>query len=293
MPQELALVGIASSIGGNMAGCEQGPKALRASLIPKLQNKGIPFNDFGNTTEPRTYKQEHTNANSLDDLKKLYNQSAEFLQENKIFTPENFPVLLGGDHSCNYPFIRESAHHNKKIGIIWFDAHGDFNTPDITPSGNIHGMVLSALAGTGLNGEFGNKQPIIDPTNICIVGTRDIDPKEEELLKAMNVRYFSMTEIQKRGLQAVVNDAISIASKGTQGMHLSFDMDVFDPQDAPDISVPAKNGLHKEDVQTIATCFRHNKPVSIDVVEVNPFHGFEKNKTADIGANIVLAFLEQ
>lgn len=282
---------MASSVGGNMHGCEKGPKALRAALIPQLEQAKIPFADYGDITKPCACDQTDTKANCLEDLVKIYEQAETFLQKKKVFAPEKFPVLLGGDHSANYPFIREAARH-KNIGLIWFDAHGDFNTPDITPSGNIHGMVLSALAGAGLTQAFGDDHAIIQPKNICIVGTRDLDPKEEELLQTMNIRYFSMTEIHKRGLKAVVNDAIAIATRGTDGMHLSFDMDVFDPEDAPDVSVPAKNGFHKEDIAIIARCFQYNKPVSIDVMEVNPFHGMKENKTAQIGAEIILSFLK-
>ncbi len=292
MPQTIAIVGMPSCMGGNRYGCEQGPRALRHALFPLLDKKSIPFEDYGNVTEPCVCGLKSSKAKCLAEIASLHNQATKFFQDNEIFKKSHFPILLGGDHSVNYPFIREAARH-KKIGLIWFDAHGDFNTPDISPSGNIHGMVLAALAGHGLTHSFGDDKAIIDEANICIVGTRDVDPDESKLLKKTNVHVFSMKEIKKRGLKAVLEDAIVAAGQGTKGIHLSFDMDVFDPSIAPHVSTPVPGGLLKKDIKTIAHCFKNQNLTSLDAVEINPSKNMDENETAELAAKLLLALIEK
>lgn len=278
-------------MGGNRIGCEMGPKALRNALFPLLDKKRIRFRDYGNVTGPLVCSVEGSRAKCLKEIVTIYEQAEKFFQDNEIFAPTNLPILLGGDHSVNYPFIREAA-RRKKIGLIWFDAHGDFNTPDITPSGNIHGMVLAALAGKGLTNEFGDAEPIIDEQNICIVGSRALDPQEKDLLAHTKVNVFSMKEIKERGLKAVLDDAIKAAAQGTEGVHVSFDLDVFDPSIAPDVSTPVPGGLLKKDIKTIARAFKNQKLVSIDAMEINPPKGDETSQTALLAAELIASLLK-
>lgn len=292
MRKNIAIVGVPSCLGGSKTGCELGPRLLRDALFPILEQKKIRFKDYGNVTEPCICNTTGSRANCLRDIIALHKKATAFFQDNNIFQPEQFPVLLGGDHSVNYSFIREAARH-KKIGLLWFDAHGDFNTPDISPSGNIHGMVLSALAGFGLNKEFGDDEPVIDQKNICIIGTRDIDPKESELLRETGVTVYSMKEVRERGLKTVIEEAIQKAGKGTEGVHVSFDLDAFDPSVAPDVSLPVPNGFLKEDIQTIGKVFRHYKDlVSIDAVELNPSKGEKATKTAQLAAELIASLIK-
>ena len=276
-----------SCLGGNKAGCEKGPEALRNALFPLLDAKRLRFRDFGDMTKPCKCTIQASPAKCLKEITETYDQAKEFLKANNVFAPSNFPVLLGGDHSMNYPFIRKSARH-RKIGLIWFDAHGDFNTPEISPSGNIHGMVLAALGGKGLTEKFGDIQPIIAPHNICIIGSRALDPKEEELIQQANINLFSMQEIKKRGLSAVLEDARKAAARGTEGIHLSFDMDVFDPTIAPDVSTPVADGLFKKSIQTIVHAFKKQPIVSMDIMEVSPSKQSESSKAASLGAELVV-----
>lgn len=280
-----------SCMGGNRIGCEMGPRALRNALFPLLDKKRIRFRDYGNAMGPCVCSVKGSRAKCLKEITTLYEQAERFFQDNEIFVPSNFPVLLGGDHSVNYPFIREAARH-KKIGLIWFDAHGDFNTPEITPSGNIHGMVLAALAGQGLTQNFGDTKPIINPHNICIIGSRALDPKEEELLEKMKINVFSMKEIKERGLKVVIEDAIKAAAKGTKGIHVSFDLDVFDPSIAPDVSTPVPGGLLKKDIKTIARAFKDQDLVSIDAMEINPPKSDEPSQTALLAAELITSLLK-
>lgn len=280
-----------SCLGGNRIGCEMGPKVLRDALFPLFEKKHIRFRDYGNVTEACICHIEGSRAKCLKEINTIYNQAEKFFQDNEIFAPSNFPVLLGGDHSVNYPFIREAARH-KKIGLIWFDAHGDFNTPDISPSGNIHGMVLAALAGKGFSKSFGTPQQIIKEHNICIIGSRALDPKEEQLIKKTNVNIFSMKQINERGLKVVLDEAIIAAAKGTKGIHVSFDLDVFDPSIAPDVSTPVAGGLLEKDIKTIAKAFKNQSLVSIDAMEINPPKQDEPSKTALLAAELIASLVK-
>lgn len=282
----IGLVGVPSCLGGNIFGCHKGPDAVRRILIPKLKEKKIVFKDFGDIPVPKSCIIADSHKKCMKEIKKIHENLKNFIVKKHIFKKNNLPVLIGGDHSLNYSFIRESAaNHNNRLGLIWFDAHGDFNTPQITPSGNIHGMVLSAVAGRGLNREFGNAKPVVN--DICIFGARDLDPKEKELIKEMKINLISMAEIRKKGVKESMQKAVKAVTSNSDAIHLSFDLDVFDPKIAPGTGTPVKNGLSGNDLSVIIEECRTMHIASVDIMELNPLK--DKNqKTAKLAAEILI-----
>ena len=187
------------------------------------------------------------------------------------------PVVLGGDHSIAIGSVAGStafyAKQGERLGLIWFDAHGDANTANTSPSGNIHGMSLAVALGhgdpdlVGLSGQ----SPMIKSRNAVLIGVRDLDPGERELLKASGVSVYTMRDIDERGMRDVVDEAIRIASDGTVGIHLSFDLDVVDPEDAPGTGTRVWGGItYREAHLAMELCADRANIVALDLVEVNP-----------------------
>lgn len=297
---KLCLLGVPSCLGGNIFGCDKGPDSIREILIPSLKKQKISYIDYGNVTVPKDCVITDPKEKCLPEITKIHSNLAKFIKSKKIFANQNFPILIGGDHSLNYRFIIDSANYQmqankKQLGLIWFDAHGDFNTPDITPSGNIHGMVLSALAGRGLHKDFGGKTSSngqIKERNICIFGTRDLDPKEQELLRKTAVHVVSINMIKKEGLEKSFEQALNSTAKEIDTLHLSFDLDVFDPTIAPATGTPVKNGLNEKDLALIIKVLgrwqRAGKLTiaSADVMEYNPLKD-KRQKTARLASEII------
>lgn len=285
-PKKILILGIPSCLGGNILGCQNGPAAIRKFLIPLLKKARANFKDAGNIKVPSLCSVHNKKEKCLPEIRALYKNFDKSFIAHKLYKKNVLPILLGGDHSVNFQFLKNLS-NKRKIGLLWFDAHGDFNTPRITPSGNIHGMVLSALAGRGLHKIFGLKESKIKEQNICLIGTRDLDPKEKKLLARTRIRIFTMKEIKKRGLAAVLKDATTRAGKGTEGFHLSFDLDAIDPSLAPGVGTPVKGGFNLKDLKTI-TAFMKNQPLtSLDVVELYTTRD-KKNKTAKLAARLIV-----
>ncbi len=185
----------------------------------------------------------------------------------------HMPLTLGGDHSLAIATALASIKKYKRLGIIWIDAHGDYNTFDTTITGNIHGIPLAAIDGfekkylTGFHdGEY------YSPQNTVIAGGRDIDPLERENLKTAGVKVFTTEDIHERGMKNIMEEAIEIATSNTEGMHISYDIDVIDPEIAPGVSVPAKNGINLDEAyEAVEIILKHKKFLkSLDIVEYNP-----------------------
>jgi arginase len=206
-----------------------------------------------------------------------------------------FPLVLGGDHSVAIGTIAGVSHHYRgqggRIGLIWIDAHADMNTPETSPSGNVHGMPLACSIGLGphdLTHMFGYA-PKVDPRNVALVGIRDVDQLEKEHVRNSGVRAFTMRHIDERGLRAVMEEAIRIATDGTDAFHLSLDVDAVDPQEAPGVGTPVRGGLTYREahlaMETICDC---GSMVAMEVVEVNPVID-EANRTATLAVELVMS----
>jgi arginase len=207
------------------------------------------------------------------------------------------PLVLGGDHSVAIgttsgvaQFFRE---RDERVGLIWLDAHADMNTPDSSPSGNIHGMPLACIVGHGpeaLTNLFGF-QPKIDPKNVVIVGLRDVDQTERLHVRGFGVHAYTMRDIDERGMRAVMEAAIRTACDGTAGFHLSLDMDFVDPKDAPGVGTPVRGGVtYREAHLAMEMICDSRRMVSMEVVEVNPVID-EVNRTADLAVELVMSGL--
>jgi arginase len=204
-----------------------------------------------------------------------------------------FPIVLGGDHSVGLGSIAAAA-RDKKVGVLWVDTHGDFNTHETTLTGNVHGMPLAALAGYGhpnLVGVGGWRTTgrCVDPRNIVVIGARDLDPAERSLLEAAGVTVFSIAVIDRYGITRVVERALEIATDGTDGFYASFDLDVMDPTVAPGVGTPVPGGLTvREGHLLMEILAASGVMVGLDIVEVNPILD-DRNRTARLAVDLILS----
>ncbi len=209
----------------------------------------------------------------------------------------HFPVVLGGDHSVAIGTISGLARHWRKkgesIGVIWVDAHTDMNTPGTSPSGNIHGMPLAVLLGRGHGSllSIAGDQPALDPKKVCVIGARDVDSTERALVKELGVRVYTMSELDDRGTAACVREAIAIASEGTVGVHLSFDLDGVDPEHAPGVGTPVPGGLNLRESHLVCEKLAQTgKLLGIEMVELNPVLDHQ-NVTGRLAVWLILSAL--
>jgi len=273
--RHLSIIGAPVWLGQPHYGTQFGPDALRSAgltqLLQSLYNKVI---DLGNIHIPQNPTTLATTNPCLRHLGQV-RSSSELLAEKVSATvlSGSFPLVLGGDHSIALGSLSGIAKHYKNLGVIWYDAHADINTPETSPSGNIHGMPLAASMGLGhksltqLSGYF----PKVKPENIVIIGARDIDPGEIALIKEKNIKVFTSQEMLKRGASTVMKEAISYLKPKCDGIHLSFDLDVIDPKEAPGVGTPVAHGLEFSRVlESFELLFQHKIITSADFVEINP-----------------------
>ena len=285
--KNIAVIGSQMDMGAVRKGVDMGPLAIRHSgLIGRMKDCGYTVKDYGDilpmvaTSEGSAamrYEKEINEANN-----RLYEKVLEIHKENA------FPVILGGDHSIAAGSVAATAEHFGKIGVIWIDAHGDFNDDKISPSGNIHGMPLSALCGCGPDSIVSFTQARVDPRNTAIIGARDLDPQETVKLKEMGVNVFSISDVHNFGIRKILEDAIEIVTEGTEGIHLSFDMDALDPANAPGVGTPVMNGLTNREGFIICEVLADtNRLLAIDMVETNPLLD-NRNVTGTLAAELIL-----
>jgi len=207
------------------------------------------------------------------------------------------PLVLGGDHSMAIGSVSAVARYHRErggpIGLIWVDAHTDMNTPETTPSGNIHGMPLAVLVGRGAPElvEIGGVKPAVDPERVSVLGARRIDPRERDTVRDSGVRVFTMSEIDERGLPACVDEAVERACRGSVGFHLSFDLDAIDPLAAPGVGTPVPGGLTYREAHLICEkVARSGRLAGLELVELNPVLD-EGNRTARLGVGLMASAL--
>ena len=281
------IIGAQMDLGAVRKGVDMGPLAIRhAGLIERLRDMGYDVVDHSDII-PLV-------AQGEGNIKMRYAREVNDTNErlfNKLKNCSGFPIVLGGDHSIAAGTITASLEKNNQVGVIWVDAHADFNDEEISPSGNMHGMPLSAVCGFGPNQMVSYSERRINPENVVIVGARSIDPLERIKLKEKKVSIFSISDIHTMGIQEVVKKAIEIASNHTNCIHLSFDMDALDPDDAPGVGTPVLNGLSaREAFITAELVSRSNKLSAIDLVETNPLLD-ERNKTGILACELILTCL--
>ena len=290
----ICIIGAPVDLGADRRGVDIGPNAIRyAGLSKQLQRLGHTIHDIGNLVipQPESGSEGNLRLKYLDPIvqvsEELYHTVSNALQDNE------FPLILGGDHSIALGSIGGVASVYKDVGVIWVDAHGDFNTEETTPSGNIHGMVLAALAGLGHRQltHIGGWAPKLNPQNIVIVAARDLDLGEQTLLKQHQVHVFTMSDIDRLGMSAVMEQAVALASRQSQAIHLSLDMDSMDPHEAPGVGTPVRGGLsYREAHLAMEIVADSGQLVSLDVVEVNSILDRE-NATAQLAVDLILSAL--
>jgi arginase len=292
------IIGVPLDLGAGRRGVDMGPSAVRvADLNKKLAGLGYTVEDAGNVPV-RIAETQHFGDHQSKFLKEI-TEVCEHLAQlvEKALVRDFLPVVLGGDHSIAMGTLAGAAKHFQKtsqgLGLIWFDAHADFNTPETSPSGNVHGMPLAAVVGVG-PGELTslyNVCPKIKPQNTALVGVRDIDTAEKELLASSAVRVFTMRDIDERGMRSVVEEAIKIATQHTAGLAVSWDMDFLDPSFAPGVGTPVKGGAsYRESHLAMEMIADTSKLLSLELVEVNPVLD-HMNATASLGVELILSAL--
>jgi arginase len=298
MPQKVRIIGVPMDLGASRRGVDMGPSALRvAGLQARIKQLGYQVEDIGNISvkqpEEMSYGEKRAKylAEIADACKDLATIVEKTLDENMT------PVVLGGDHSIAAGSLSGVAGYfrkkEKKIGLVWLDAHGDINTPESSPSGNVHGMPLAAAMGYGATElvELQGFKPKVEPQNISLVGIRDLDSQEKKLAKKSGVHVFTMRDIDERGMREVMSDALKYAMDDTDGISVSLDMDFVDPSDAPGVGTPVRGGVTYREAHLAMEMLADTEAmVSLEVVEINPVID-EHNRTALLGVELVLSGL--
>jgi arginase len=294
----VSILGVPLGYGTSMAGVDMGPAALRvAGLRERVAKLGYSVRDLGDMRLERPQKPPEPH-DKLKYMLQISSACEELAREvEQIVAAGELPLVLGGDHSIAIGSIAGVAAYCRKrqetLGLIWFDAHADMNTPETTPSGNIHGMPLAVLLGYGASEltNIAGFSPKLNPALCAHVGARDIDDGERELIRKLGIRFFTMREIDERGMTACMDDAITIASRGTGGYAVTFDVDVLDPGDAPGSGTLVRGGLtYREAHLGMEKIAEAGGMRSLEVVEINTALDVN-NKTAELGVELILSAL--
>ena len=293
---QITVIGAPLDLGAGRRGVDMGVSAVRfANLGQRLAELGYKVEDFGNIAveQPERVSAGPRNARYLPQIANACTRLAE--RVGAALARGRMPLVIGGDHSIAMGTVSAAAKHfrrrKKRLGLLWIDAHPDMNTPQTTPSGNVHGMPLACLIGMGprkLTHLLGFA-PKVDPKNVALVGIRDVDALEKPHVKNSGVRAFTMRDIDERGMRTVMEEALEIAGAGTEGFHVSLDMDAVDPQIGPGVGTPVRGGLsYREAHLAMEMIGDRGRMTSMDVVEVNPIFD-EANRTALLAVELVMS----
>jgi arginase len=298
-PRQIRIIGVPLDLGASRRGVDMGPSALRvAGLEAHLEALGHVVTDSGNISVAiaETKSSGNENARYLKEITDTCIKAAELVM--KTLSDGMTPLVLGGDHSVAAGTVSGVAEfyrqQNQKIGLIWIDAHSDINTPETSPSGNVHGMPMAALLALGQDSGLGpladiyGWSPKVSPENIVIIGVRDIDATEKENIRRSGItEVYTMRDIDERGMRTVMEEALRAAGRGTAGYHVSLDMDWIDPEDAPGVGTPVRGGAtYREAHLAMEIIADHGRLLSFEIVEVNPVID-ERNRTADLAVELV------
>ena len=294
--KKIRVIGVPLDLGQSRRGVDMGPSAVRvAGLEARLEALGHDVEDGGNipVAIAEQKKEGRANAKYLKEITETCTKHAELIV--KTLEAGKIPLVLGGDHSVAAGTVAGVAEFerrkNEKIGLIWVDAHADMNTPETSPSGNVHGMPLAALVGLGPPelANILNFSPKVAAENCVLVGARDIDAAEKENIRKAGIEVFTMRDIDERGMRAVMEEALRLAGRDTVGYHVSLDMDWIDPEDAPGVGTPVRGGAtYREAHLAMEIIADHARMLSFEIVEVNPVID-EHNQTADLAVELAIS----
>ena len=285
------IIGVPMDLGQSRRGVDMGPSAIRhAGLHERLTSLGYVTEDAGNVEIPeRATLAAHPDRSFLAAV--VDGCEAAYAAGRDAIAADRFPIFLGGDHSIAAGTVG-GVSHQAPIGLLWVDAHGDANTPETSPSGNIHGMPLAALLGLGAPAlvDLGRAGPKIAFDHVALIGLRDLDAGERELLRAHDVAAFTMTDVDEFGIAEVAHRALTHLA-GVDRLHVSLDMDVVDPLEAPGVGTPVTGALtYREAHLLMELLSRDGRVRSADLVEVNPILD-EHNRTAEMAVELVASLL--
>jgi arginase len=281
-------------LGAGRRGVDMGPSAIRiAGIGPRLTELGCTVDDEGDlsikTQEEQRIKDPH--AKYLPEIARAVGVLSRKVE--KVLERGHFPLVLGGDHSIAIGTISGVAAYarkrRKKLGVFWIDAHGDFNTPESSPSGNIHGMPLAVCTGLGPRAltRIGGTFKKVEPRNVAIIGVRTLDKGERDNLIKYGVNIFTMEEIDKFGIHKVMKSALQQVGRNVDLLHVSFDLDSVDPVYAPGVGTPVKGGLDYREAHLIMEMLAESKKMSsLELVEVNPIID-NRNQSAEFAVELV------
>jgi len=285
-------------LGAGRRGVDMGPSAMRlAGLNEKLSALGYEVEDLGNVVveQPESSPVGKPEARYLPQIAHTCARLADMVE--KAAENHRVPLVLGGDHSVAVGTVSGMSRHfhakGHKMGLIWVDAHADMNTPETSPSGNVHGMPLACLIGLGPREltHISGYAPKVDAGAVALVGLRSVDDIERLNVRGTGVHPFTMRDIDERGLPAVMREAINIATAGTAGFHLSFDIDSLDPSEAPGVGTPVRGGITYREAHTAMELICDSSMMtSIEMVEVNPVLD-EVNRTALLAVELITSAL--
>lgn len=294
--RSLRIIGVPLDLGQTRRGVDMGPSAIRAAELQKrLRLLDFRVEDVGNIAVaiPETQRFGDRRNRYLGEIAAVCRETAEKVR--LALAAGRIPLVLGGDHSIAIGTVAGLSHYYsrrpKSFGLIWLDAHADINTPETSPSGNVHGMPLACCVGIGptdLSG-LGGTVPMIDPARVALVGVRSVDENEKANLDRSGVRVFSMRDIDERGMRRVMDDAIEVASGRGGPFHVSLDMDFVDPGEAPGVGTPVRGGASYREAHLALEMIADSKKMcSMEIVEVNPILDVG-NRTGSLAVELALS----
>lgn len=293
---DVRVIGAPMDLGADRRGVDMGPSAIRyAGLEEAVRTAGFSYNDTGDLPIPNPEGRDpHAERPPSGDVRYLretrwVTRRVESAVREAVSTGD-FPLILGGDHSIAFGSIR-GVSQDRDLGVLWLDAHGDFNTPSTSPSGNIHGMVLAGMCGRGEFSDMSWAQSSIDESNIAMVGIRDLDSQEKENLQQSALHTFTMSDIDRVGLVSVIEQALDAVLESANSLHVSLDMDFLDPDTAPGVGTPVSGGATYREAHTAMELVSETDSLrSMEIAEVNPILD-SHNRTAEISVELVASAL--
>ncbi|OYT71986.1 MAG: arginase [Chloracidobacterium sp. CP2_5A] len=299
-PRKVTIVGVPMDLGADRRGVDMGPSVVRiAGLSAKLTELGYAVEDIGNVPVALAEMRRATDADARHKYLAEVARSNEILAKSveDILAEGALPIVLGGDHSIAIGSVAGVAAHyrkqRKRIGVIWIDAHADINTPESSPSGNIHGMPLATLLGHGpeVLTHIGGFAPKLLPEDCAVIGARQLDDGERRLARQLGLRIYTMRDLDERGMSAVMDEAIAWVTRHTIGFHATFDMDFVDPYYAPGVGTPVPGGgTYRESHLAMEKIHDSGKLLSVEMVEINAVLDTH-NRTGELGAELLLSAL--
>ena len=287
MKKTVRIIGVPMDLGQNHRGVDMGPSAVRyANLAGSLRDLGYTTIDSGDIAIPGHYVLANT---SLQERLPHICKACESAYEigRKAIAAGEIPIFLGGDHSASIGTVG-GVTHGTEVGLIWIDAHGDFNTHETSSTQNVHGMALAVLQGLGVKElvDIGRPGPKVKPENVVLLGVRDLDPKEKELIRGSGCTAFTMRDVDEVGIRALLTHILK-GFKHLSKIHVSLDLDVMDPLDAPGVGTPSQGGLTYREGQLIMEILAETDKIhSLDIMEINPILDIQ-NRTAQMAVNLV------